>query len=590
MARSGRVVVDSDEGWISRFWYPPNTTPLPDDYILFDLPVGLRMADGSVAFQATCWGAGFVSLGAPTQAQIDFIAGGTSQLVPSQFPGDFIYLGDARYESIYIGIRDNGTVYISTEAFNPDLPDFYWPERFDLVFDQFGIRGDDPALYNLGDLPLDLITPADGTQAYWDRFARDGFAGADYMEVGNVGAALRGLGGNDTLIGSERRDKLDGGSGDDSLDGRGGADWMIGGLGDDTFYVDADDLVVESVGGGLDSVLTSGSYTLPNSHVENLQAADVTGTTSMYLTGNALANGITGNAGDNVIDGRAGSDLLSGRGGNDRYYVESLGDRVVEAAGEGNDVVYARASFALSAGTEVETLSTYSGGSTEAINLTGNELANTLYGNLGANVLDGGGGIDRMLGFGGNDRYYVDNLRDYVGESAGGGTDVVYAKASYVLPAGSEIETLQTANGAATTPISLTGNALRNTVYGNAGNNVINGGGGRDGVQGFGGIDTFVFTVAPTAVNAVTIGDFAPGVDRFGLDDAVFTGLPRGVLAADAFHIGAAAADAEDRIIYNPVNGGLYFDVDGAGGAAASPFAVLTPNLTNLAASDFIVI
>ena len=38
-----------------------------------------------------------------------------------------------------------------------------------------------------------------------------------------------------------------------------------------------------------------------------------------------------------------------------------------------------------------------------AINLTGNELANTIYGNAGVNTLNGGGGNDVLLGLGGDD-------------------------------------------------------------------------------------------------------------------------------------------------------------------------------------------
>ena len=39
--------------------------------------------------------------------------------------------------------------------------------------------------------------------------------------------------------------------------------------------------------------------------------------------------------------------------------------------------------------------------------------------------------------------------------------------------------------------------------------------------------------------------------DTIRLENAIFTGLAEGLFNADAFHIGAAAADAEDRIIDN---------------------------------------
>ena len=80
-----------------------------------------------------------------------------------------------------------------------------------------------------------------------------------------------------------------------------------------------------------------------------------------------------------------------------------------------------------------------------------------------------------------------------------------------------------------------------------------------------------------------------PGTDRIYLDDAVFAGLSAGALAAGAFRSGAAAADADDRIIYDPNTGALYFDADGSGAGLAVQFAVLHEGLA-VSASDFQVI
>ena len=83
--------------------------------------------------------------------------------------------------------------------------------------------------------------------------------------------------------------------------------------------------------------------------------------------------------------------------------------------------------------------------------------------------------------------------------------------------------------------------------------------------------------------------DYQPGIDRFYLDDAVFTGLAPGALPAGAFRVGAAAADADDRIIYNSANGQLLFDADGNGAGAAIHWATVHEGLAILA-SDFQVI
>jgi Ca2+-binding RTX toxin-like protein len=71
---------------------------------------------------------------------------------------------------------------------------------------------------------------------------------------------------------------------------------------------------------------------------------------------------------------------------------------------------------------------------------------------------------------------------------------------------------------------------------------------------------------------------------------AVFAGFSHtGQLAADAFHLGSAAKDAEDRIIYHKATGGLFYDADGTGPEAQVQIAVLS-NEAVLAASDFVVI
>ena len=65
------------------------------------------------------------------------------------------------------------------------------------------------------------------------------------------------------------------------------------------------------------------------------------------------------------------------------------------------------------------------------------------------------------------------------------------------------------------------------------------------------------------------IEDFGPGADRILLDRTVFPGIGA-ALTANEFFRGAAAHDADDRIVYNPATGVFLFDRNGdrAGGAA----------------------
>ncbi len=280
---------------------------------------------------------------------------------------------------------------------------------------------------------------------------------------------------------------------------------------------------------------------------------------------------------------------MTGREGNDTYYVDNAGDRAIEAAGQGTDIVYASVSYALAASTNVENLSTIRWEATDSINLTGNGLANALIGNAGANQLNGGGGADVMTGREGNDTYYVDNAGDRAIEAAGQGTDIVYASVSYALASNSQVENLSTIRWEATDAINLTGNGLANTLFGNAGANQLNGGAGADTLDGKGGADSFAFTAALGAVNVDFIVGFSVADDiiRLGGDAGEpFAALASGALAASAFVIGTAAADANDVLIYNSATGALLYDADGGGGAAAVQFARLSTGL-GLTAADF---
>ena len=89
------------------------------------------------------------------------------------------------------------------------------------------------------------------------------------------------------------------------------------------------------------------------------------------------------------------------------------------------------------------------------------------------------------------------------------------------------------------------------TLNGGNGNDVLNGQAGADTISAGNGTDAIVFNTALGGGNIDTVTGFSPIDDTFRLDDAIFTALAPGVLPVDAFHIGAAAADATDRIIYD---------------------------------------
>ncbi|WP_368677862.1 calcium-binding protein [Acinetobacter lactucae] len=220
------------------------------------------------------------------------------------------------------------------------------------------------------------------------------------IAINGTGNAL-----NNVIVGNSAINTLNGGAGDDYLNGGTGADKLLGGTGNDSYVIDnTGDIVTENTGEGIDSVLSSITYTLGN----NLEKLTLTGSTAINGTGNALnnvlvgnsaINTLTGGAGDDYLDGAAGADKLLGGLGNDTYVIDNSGDTVTENASEGIDTVLSSITYTLGSNLENLTLN----GST-AINATGNTLNNTLTGNSGVNALNGGAGNDILDGQGGNDQ------------------------------------------------------------------------------------------------------------------------------------------------------------------------------------------
>jgi len=189
----------------------------------------------------------------------------------------------------------------------------------------------------------------------------------------------------------------------------------------------------------------------------------------------------------------------------------------------------------------------------------------------------------------GNTTYAVSHSSAVILERAKEGTDTVLASVSYTLDAAASIEQLRTNSDSGIASINLTGNTIDQSIIGNAGTNIIDGKGGSDGLWGMGGNDTFFFSTALGPTNVDRIYDFDPTADTIRLDDAIFGGLSLGSLSLGAFALGPIAAQADDRIIYDPTSGKLYFDADGIGGMAQVHFATLNAGLS-LTAADFFVV
>ncbi|TPI51151.1 calcium-binding protein, partial [Mesorhizobium sp. B3-1-8] len=172
--------------------------------------------------------------------------------------------------------------------------------------------------------------------------------GVEFMSPGTTNDTITGSAGDDQINGGAGNDTINAGAGDDFIDGGIGADTMNGGAGNDTYVVDnASDQVSEAASQGTDTVLSSVTYTISDSDVENLT---LTGTASINGNGNTSANVLTGNSGDNMLDAGSGNDTIYGGAGND-FLLGNNGDDTVYGGvgadymngGDGSDtLVYQR--------------------------------------------------------------------------------------------------------------------------------------------------------------------------------------------------------------------------------------------------------
>ena len=132
-------------------------------------------------------------------------------------------------------------------------------------------------------------------------------------------------------------------------------------------------------------------------NVENLILQEGSGAVQAY--GNSQVNALFGNSGNNLLNGEGGADVMRGGAGHDAYFVDNVGDVVIENANEGNDTVYASVNYTLAANVDNLILQEGSG----AVQGTGNSGVNAIFGNSGNNTLDGGGGADVLNGGAGHD-------------------------------------------------------------------------------------------------------------------------------------------------------------------------------------------
>ena len=222
------------------------------------------------------------------------------------------------------------------------------------------------------------------------------FADIENIELTGTGAInATGDGGANKLIGNTGANKLDGLGGDDIMDG---------GKGNDTYTVDSTgDQVSEdrrARRGGIDTVLSSATFTLTDEHREPHAARGIA--RHRRHRQRARQHPHRQRRRRTCSTAAPRRDKLIGGKGDDTYIVDDLKDTVTESAallaGGGVDLVKSSVTFTL--GTNVDKLELIG---TNKADGTGNTLDNTLTGNVEDNKLSGLTGNDSLLGAGGND-------------------------------------------------------------------------------------------------------------------------------------------------------------------------------------------
>ena len=149
--------------------------------------------------------------------------------------------------------------------------------------------------------------------------------------------------------GNSQANVLFGNAGNNILNGEGGADAMFGGAGNDIYFVDnAGDAVFENPGEGTDTVFSTAHLRSDGQRGKPGPARQCQPAGLRQRRRNTLY----GNSGNNLLNGEGGADRMVGGAGNDIYFVDNIGDLVLEALNEGTDAVFATIDYTLTANVE----------------------------------------------------------------------------------------------------------------------------------------------------------------------------------------------------------------------------------------------
>ena len=392
---------------------------------------------------------------------------------------------------------------------------------------------------------------------------------------------------------------LGGAQGGDTLsDGGGGFDTLVGFGGNNYYLVSSSNDRVQESGAGSWISTTLGSYNLGNSLISGINNLIYTGRASALLMGNSAADSITGGSGnDTLVDSLSGGDTLSGRGGTNRYIVNNATDRIIDS-GTGSVI---QSSVGLNLGSSL-----ISGvnnliytGSTGAL-LLGNSSADSITGSSGSDTLvDTLSGHDTLSGGGGTNRYIVNNATDRIIDSGTGSViqssvglslgsslisgvnNLVYTGSGNTTLFGNSNANILDAS-AASSGVSLSGGAGKDTLLGGSGNDTLIGNGASSLVGGA-GANTYVVSSAADSINDTGSGGVIRSSVGFSLGSSLVSGVNNLV------YTGSGNVSLVGNSSANSITGGAGKDtIQGWFGTAASNTA--SDTLSGGAGSDSFIL
>jgi len=354
------------------------------------------------------------------------------------------------------------------------------------------------------------------------------------------GVVARGLGGNDSIVGTFYTDTLDGGAGNDTIDG-----------------LDASAFKGSSTP-GFDTYAFSAA---PGAANADLVRGFTPGTDKIQLDGTFDAN--IGASGSFIAgDGRffSGAGATSGHDASDRVvYDTTTGNLWYDADGNGAGASQLIATLQGAPAITATDIQVANGTSTtppstdpSGQRITGTTGNDSLTGTDGNDTLDGGAGADTMSGGLGNDTYIVDNSLDVLSDT--GGVDTVVSSVSWNL--GADFENI-TLTGSTRTDVQ--GNNLNNVVTGSDAANFINARAGDDTIFGMGGNDTIDMSTGGTGFVGNRVIDGGAGVDTVDYGgyakSAVFANLGTGVATGGSSDgSGSATLTSIERLVTDIYN------------------------------------